>query len=35
MKGWRAWAELTLEWKKMLKDVRVFLFSMVKLVRKK
>jgi uncharacterized membrane protein HdeD (DUF308 family) len=35
MKSWRAWVELTLEWKKMLKDVRMLLFSMVKLVTKK
>jgi uncharacterized membrane protein HdeD (DUF308 family) len=35
VKGWRAWAELILEWDKMLKDVRVLPYSIVKLVRKK
>ena len=35
VEGWRAWAELTVEWEKMLRDVRVLLFSVVKRVRKK
>jgi hypothetical protein len=35
VKGWRAWAELTLEWDKMLKDMRVLLVSIVKLMTKR
>jgi hypothetical protein len=35
VKGWRAWTELTLEWDKMLKDMRMLFVSAVKLVTKR
>jgi hypothetical protein len=35
VKGLRAWAELTLEWVKMLKDVRLLFVSVGKLVAKR